>query len=167
MKNIVSAPMIRERTTVSLEEYQSFFRHTPEDRSSSPSGLHLGQYKSAGFSTEFSAILWNIATIALDNQYALTRWHHSATVLLEKSAGNPFIHKYRTIHLIESNLNFLMRKIWGRDFMHHNEIANTFHNNPYGGRKGCLPTSAILNKVLTLGIIRYFGDDMAMHAMIG
>ena len=55
-----------------------------------------------------------------------------------------------------------MRKIWGRDFMHHNEVAQTFHNNQYGGRKGQLPTSAILNKVLTLDIIRYFGDDMVI-----
>ena len=113
MKRKVSKPMPIEKTTVSLEEFRGFFRHTPEDRSSSPSGLHLGHYKSAAFSEEFSAILWNIATIALENQYALIRWHRSATVLLEKSAGNPFIHKYRTIHLIESDLNFIMRKVWG------------------------------------------------------
>ena len=55
-----------------------------------------------------------------------------------------------------------MRKIWGRDFMQHNEIAETFHNNQYGGRKGRLPTSAILNKVLTLDVIRYYGDDMVI-----
>ena len=93
MKNIVTDTMPPDKCTVSLDEFQSFYRHTPEDRSSSPSGLHLGHYKSAAFSTEFSTILWNIASIALDNQYALTRWHRSATVLLEKSAGNPFIHK--------------------------------------------------------------------------
>ena len=55
-----------------------------------------------------------------------------------------------------------MRKIWGRDFMVHNELAETFHNNQYGGRKGRLPTSAILNKVITLDIIWYYGDDMAI-----
>ena len=162
MKKKVSKPMPIEKTTISHEEFQSFFRHTPEDRSSSPSGLHLGHYKAATVSEEFSAVLWNIALIALENEYALTRWHRSVTILLEKSAGNPFIHKYRTIHLIESDLNFVMRKVWGRDFMRHNEIAETFHNNQYGGRKGRLPTSAILNKVLTLDIIRFFGDDMAI-----
>ena len=46
--------------------------------------------------------------------------------------------------------------------MQHNEIAETFHNNQYGGRKGRLPTSAILNKFLILDIIRYFGDDMTI-----
>ena len=142
-----------EKTTISHEVFQFFFCHTP---------LHLGHYKAAVFSEEFSAILWNIALIALENEYALTRWHRSVTILLEKSAGNPFIHKYRTIHLIESDLNFIMRKVRGRDFMRHNETAETFQNNQYGGRKGRLSTSAILNKVLTLDIIRYFGDDMAI-----
>ena len=55
-----------------------------------------------------------------------------------------------------------MRKIWGRDFMKHNEIGNHFHNNQYGGRKGRQPTSAILNKVLTLDITRYYGDNMVI-----
>ena len=162
MKRKVSKPMPDDKTTASLEEFQTFFRHTPEDRSSSPSGLHLGHYKAASLSQEFSSILWNIAILALHNKHALPRWHHSATVLLEKTAGHPYIHKFRTIHLIESDLNFLMRKIWGRDFMQHNEIAETFHNNQYGGRKGRLPTSAILNKVLTLDVIRYYGDDMVI-----
>lgn len=71
----------------------------------------MGHYKSVAFSTEFSAILCNIAAIAPDNQYALTQWHRSATVLLEKSAGNPFIHKYRTIDLIESDLNMEVEKV--------------------------------------------------------
>ena len=44
--------------------------------------------------------------------------------------------------------------------MHHNELGKNFHNNQYGGRKGRQPTSAILNKVLTLDIIRYYGEDM-------
>ena len=104
-----------EKTTASLDEFVSFFKHTPEDRSSSPSGLHLGHYKAAALSEEFSSILWSIGNIALENKFALKRWHRSATVLLEKSAGHPYIHRFRTIHLIESDLNFLMRKIWGRD----------------------------------------------------
>ena len=160
MKTIVSKPMDHDQTHITVEKFQTFYRRTPEDRSSSPSGLHLGHYKAASFSKEFSTILCLIASIAFDNQYALTRWCNSATTLLEKSMGNPFIHKYRTIHLLESDLNYIMRVIWGKNFMQHNEIGKTFHNNQYGGRKGRQPTSAILNKVLTLDVIRYYGEDM-------
>ena len=111
---------------------------------------------------DLSDILCSIANIALVQTYALKRWQHPNTILLEKSAGNPYIHKFRTIHLIESDLNYVMRKILGRDFMQHNEALSNFHDNQYGGRKGRLPTSAILNKVLTLDVIRYFGDDMVI-----
>ena len=54
------------------------------------------------------------------------------------------------------------RKVWGRDFMAHNEILQNFHSNQYGGRHGRQPSSSILNKVLTLDIIRYYGEDMVI-----
>ena len=136
MKNIVSKPMLPEKTKISVEEFQAFYRRTPEERSSSRSGLHLGHYKATSFSKEFSTILCLIASIAFDNQYSLIKWCQSATTLLEKSVGNPFLHKYRTIHLLESGLNYIMRIIWGKNFMHHNELGKNFHNNQYGGRKG-------------------------------
>ena len=154
--------MSQEKTTVSLEEFRAFYKHTPEDRSSSPSGLHLGHYKAAALGEDFSHILWSITILAMENKYARQRWHWSATVLLETTAGHPYIHRFRTIHLLESDLNFVMRKIWSRDFMQHNEAAQTFHNNQCGWRKGLIPTSAILSKVLTLDIIRYYGDDMVI-----
>ena len=160
--NNIKDPMPEEKTTISFEEFQSFYKTTKEDISSSPSGLHLGHYKAAAYSTDFSTILWSIASLALDNQYCLRRWQHSATILLEKVAGKPMIHRFRTIHPIESNLNYVMRKVWGCDFMAHNEILQNFHTNQYERRQGRLPSSSILNKVLTLDIIRYYGEDMVI-----
>ena len=151
-----------EKTTTSMEEFRSFYHTTKEDISSSPSGLHLGHYKAAVHGEKISKILCNIASLALDNQFSLRRWQHSATTLLEKVACKPMIHHFRTIHLLESDLNYIMRKIWGRDFMIHNETLQNFHTNQYGGRKGRQPGSSILNKVLTLDIIRYYGEDMVI-----
>ena len=93
MKNKVTTTMPQEKTTVSFEEFQYFFKHTPEAQSSSPIGLHLGHYKSATYSPDLTEILWKIALLALENKHPLQRWQTSVTVLLEKSAGNPFIHK--------------------------------------------------------------------------
>ena len=75
MKKKIANPMPVEKTSASLEEFTSFFKHTPEDRPKSPNGLHLGHYKAASLSEEFSKILWKIADIALTNKYALPRWH--------------------------------------------------------------------------------------------
>lgn len=162
IKNNIQSSMPASQTTISIEEFRSFYRTTPEDRSSSPSGLHLGHYKAASHSLPFSEILHGIAETALTHEYALKRWQKSATILLEKCSGYPNIHRFRTVHLLESDLNFVMRKIWGKDFMEYNDSIQSFHNNQYGGRKGRQPTSAVLNKVLTLDIVRYFCEDMAI-----
>ena len=69
----IKEPMPMEKTTISLEEFISFYKHTKEDISSLPSGLHLGHYKAAAYSNDFSTILWSIASIALDNKYCLCR----------------------------------------------------------------------------------------------
>ena len=147
--------MSTKRTTITEETFRLFYSKTPEDKSASPSGLHIGHYKSAATSDIFSYILWSIISIAYKNSFCLNRWKLSATTLLEKIPGFPKIHKFRTIHIIESDLNFVMRYIWGNEFMAHNEQNNSFHDNQYGGRKGRQPQSAILNKILTLDIARY------------
>ena len=100
--------------------------------------------------------------IAYQNSYCLDRWKQSATILLEKILGFPKIHKFRTIHLLESDLNFLMRYVWGREFMWYNESQDGFHDNQYGGRQGRQPQSAALNKALTLDILRYYGEHAAL-----
>ena len=147
--------MSQAQTTITEEHFRSFYQKTPEDKSSSPSGLHLGHYKAASSNNDFSYVLWSILSIAYSNSFCLDRWKTSATILLEKIPGFPQIHKFRTIHLIESDLNFVMRFLWGKQFMAHNETNNSFHDNQYGGRIGRQPQSAILNKLLTTDIFRY------------
>ena len=158
----IRKPMPKSMTHIEQEEFCAFFRKTPEDKSSSPSGLHLGHYKAAARNDDFSYVVWSLMYIAYTNEYCLNRWKHSGTILLEKVPGFPKINKFRTIHLIESDLNFIMRRIWGREFMIHNECHDGFHDNQYGGRKGRQPQSAVLNKVLSLDIIRYYGEPSAM-----
>lgn len=106
-------PLMEEkRTTITEEIFRSFYSKTPEDKSASPSGLHLGYYKSAAANATFSYVLWSILSLAYQNSFCLNRWKLSATTLLEKIPGFPKIHKIRTIHIIESDLNFVMRYIW-------------------------------------------------------
>jgi len=107
-------------------------------------------------------VLANIIEIAVSNEYTLNRWRKVVSVLMEKIAGSPVIHKFRTIHLIESDLNFVMRLVWGRNFMRHNEKNKSWHPNQYGGRKGHQGQSAALNKILTMDIIRHYAEPAAL-----
>lgn len=158
----IQKPMPKSMTIMTLEKFRAFYKKTAEDKSASPSGLHIRHYKAASKHEDFSLVVWKIMTLAYTNSYCLQRWRTSATALLEKVRGFPWIHKFRTIHIVESNLNYAMRSIWGREFMEYNENNNSFHDNQYGGRRGRQPQSAILNKVLSLEIIRHYGDDAAL-----
>ena len=155
IRDNINPLMTSSDTDITPERFISFFTSTPEDKSFSPSGLHLGHYKAAVTNKTMAKVLWNILSTALKYSLCLDRWKQSARTLIEKLPGLPRIHKFRTIHLIKSYLNFIMRYIWGKQFMQYNETSNTFHDNQYGGRKGRQPQSAVLNKLLSLDVTRY------------
>ena len=46
--------------------------------------------------------------------------------------------------------------------MAHNEANDGFHDNQYGGRKFRQPQSTILNKVLTLDVVRYQAEEAGL-----
>ena len=81
--------MDSKRTEIMEENFRSFYSKTPEDKSASPSGLHLGHYKSAAADEIFSFVLWSILSIAYKKSFSLDRWKLSATTLLEKYLAFP------------------------------------------------------------------------------
>ena len=99
---------------ITVEKFRSFYLRTKESKSSSPSGLHLGHWKSAATSLELSEILVTIINISLHNYHSLQRWAQVLGLLQEKKQGLPFIHQFRTLHIVESDLNFVIRLIWGK-----------------------------------------------------
>ena len=147
---------------ITSTKFRSFYSTTKESTSSSPSGLHVGHWKAAATCESISFILTSIINIAVTNSYTLRRWKRVIGVLLEKTKGKPTIHKFRTIHLVESDLNFVMRLLWGKSLMMWGEKNGAIHDNQYGGRKGIQAQSAALNKTLTLDIIRYHGQEAAI-----
>ena len=101
-------------------------------------------------------------TIAIHNSYALNRWTQVVGILQEKDKGLPHIHRFRTLHIIESELNFVMRLIWGKRLMSWSEHHQAINDNQYGGRRGLQAQSAALNKTLTLDIIRYYAEPASI-----
>ena len=132
----IQKPMPCSLIDITIEKFRDFYRKTPEDKSASPSGLHIGHYKAAVTDGTFAYVTWKIMSLSYMNSYCLQRWKTSATTLLEKVHGFPWIHKFRTIHIVESGLNYVMKAIWGREFMFYNEDNQAFYDNQNGGRRG-------------------------------
>jgi len=143
-------------------KFKTFYSKAKESTSSSPSGLHLGHWKAGVADSDICRVLAGLVNLAVQNTYTLKRWRKVVSILMEKVKGNPIIHKFRTIHLLESDMNFVLRYTWGRQFMKHNESNKAWHSNQYGSRKGIQGQSATLNKVLTLDVIRYYAEPAAI-----
>ena len=156
----IQPPLDPSKIEINKEVFQSFYKGARESTSSSPSKLHLGHWKAASYDDDISTVLSMIIQIAVANEYPLRRWQTIISVLLEKMSGKPYLHKFRTIHLVESDFNFVLRYIWGKQFMRHN--ISTLHVNQYGGRSGIQGQSAALNKTLTMDIIRYYSEPAAL-----
>ena len=86
IRDNINPLMPPETTNITLESFISFFKSTPEDKSSSPSGLHLGHYKAAVTNKKIAKTLWTILSIAFKHSFCLNRWKNSATTLIEKTS---------------------------------------------------------------------------------
>lgn len=103
---------------ISFESFTSAIKKWRESTSTSPSGRHLGHYKSllsidsyASKYTEESPdpgsdilqVLYHIATSAFNSGQSLERWKQVTTCMIEKIPGEPRINKLRVIHLYEAD----------------------------------------------------------------
>ena len=118
----------------------------------------MGHWKAAAIDEHLSEILTKIMHIAVINSYPLKRWCKVISVLLGKKQNKPNINGFRTVHIIESDLNYVMRHIWGREMLMWAEKHNAISATQYGGRKGYQAQSASLNKTLTLDVLTYYGE---------
>ena len=103
--------------TITTAKFRAFYSKTKDLTSVSLSGLHLGHWKAASASQELSEILLSIINLVILNSYSLKRWLQVVGLLQEKDKGLPYIHRFRTLHIVESELNYVMRLIWGKELM--------------------------------------------------
>ena len=132
----------------SYTDFFDFIKKIKEKRSSSPSGRHYGHYKVIMVSApQYLQILHGILDLAVRHCIVLKRWQTTVTSLIEKKQGTPFIHKFRAIHIIEGDLQFVARFYYAKQMMQHAEKNNLITDEQYGGRKGRMAQSAVLNKI--------------------
>ena len=137
-----------------LGEFIQLFKSIPESTASSVSGLHYGHYKvlSKLDDDSFIRVLFDIVDIAFRTHSPLPRWKLATQLMLEKGKG-PTIENLRIIQLLEADMNWLLRYLWGKKLNHHAQVEGIYSEDQYAA-PGKLCCSAILNKVLFFDSLR-------------
>jgi len=129
----------------------------PERTTTSPSGRHLGIYKTLAKhivrkdtdaplqpvpdrgltqGQDVLFLIFDLMSIALTHAYPLERWRNVWTIFIEKELGNPDIDRLRCIMLFEADWQLLLKWHSSYGFLPRTEEAGTLIDEQGGGRKG-------------------------------
>ena len=138
--------------------------------STSPSGLHLGLWKSAVGAVfpdeiadsedseteekptthgEFLKCITSYFNSILKSGKTPKRWKKTINLMLEKIAGKPFEHKLRVIHIIEADANAIFGEMWNRKLQPLAEKHGALGEEDWGCRKGRAAQDVLALKALT------------------
>ena len=158
------SPLITEEIDLSttFEDFQKFFRLAKESTSSSPSGRHYGHFKALlQTDKKYLQSIHTILSISTEHNAILDRWKPTISTLIEKIEGKPYIHKYRTIHIIESDIQFLSKQVYVLGMMKMADKFGLITDQQYGARNRRQCQSAYINKICYYDISRQKVMDSA------
>ncbi len=133
-------------TIITTEDFQDFWRRVDERMSSSFSGVTFSHYKAAATNPMLSAIHAAYLTACARRGLPLARWGIRLTVLLEKVAGNNFVHKLRAICLLEADFNWINKIIFAKRVLGM-ALANDLIPGECFSKKGSNCINAVMTKV--------------------
>ena len=137
-------------SSMSSKAMMDKYKFWPETTSTSPSGRHLGHYRSLlpnlpvhspateaidSKRQQLVDMHHAVTDYALRNGYSYQRWKKVVNVMIEKEPGNPKIHRLRVIHIYEADYNLVLGIKW-RELIHHCEDHHLLHPSLYGARPG-------------------------------
>jgi hypothetical protein len=155
LKEEAAKPHPKWSSDVAFQVFISALLHWNEGTSTSPSGRHLGIYKSLltafidsggefrtdlddeGISVRDKAedilrVIHGLASAACTHGFYLQRWRYVVNVMIYKKAGCIELDKLRVIHLFEADFNLMVGILFGRRAMHHNVDNHLLHLGQYG-----------------------------------
>ena len=160
---------------LSNDDISKGLRVWKEITSTSPSNRHLGHYKALlspdgreqNETTKYIAedimeVHSKMTALCAKLGISLHRWQDVVTAMLEKDTGSPKLHRLRVIHLLEADLNLLIKIIIARRFVWHGEQHGTFGEAQAGGRPGRSANDVVLQKELTYDIAHRTLISLAM-----
>lgn len=101
-------------SSVTLDDYKSYWKRAKERTSSSMSGLHFGHWKACASDDTLSEINAIFTEITISTGYSPPRWQNGLSVMLEKVEGVRNLDKLRAILLMEADYNFANKLIFGK-----------------------------------------------------
>ena len=144
--------------TISEEDYVEKLKVWKESTSTSPSGVHLGHYKTliarhkytessededdeiAAKRVEWNFMQGNLLTLhvhmlnyALERGYAYDRWKQVTNTILFKDKDNVRLHCTRVIHIYEADYNLTLGIKW-RAALYQAEALHELNEGQYGSR---------------------------------
>ncbi len=149
---------------LTFDDMLTGFRKWPERTSTSPSGRHLGIYKSLAKDTNRSKsrqkastktavtttkpklpehdgknvlqLIHQLLNMAIQHCHTYDRWRTIWNLFLEKDIGVPSITKLRALHIVEADYNLLLKWFGPKGFM--KRAKDNKQLTPYqgGGRRG-------------------------------
>ena len=141
-----------------MKDFQSKLESWKEATTTSPSGRHLGRYKSlftyipenqqesssiydykqstTDKQSWITKLILAIINYCIDTGHILQRWKTIINTMIFKEDGNYKIHHLRVIHIYEADFNLLLAIKW-RNLLREVDRNNLINQGLFGGRPGC------------------------------
>jgi len=159
-----ATPLKQIALNLSYEAFKNFINASKEKTSTSPSSRHYGHYKA--LLEEAPDVLKDIfclMDLSIRNGIFLQRYKKTLTTLICKESGNPYLHRFRPIHIIEAELQFISKYLWAKKMLNSAENNNLITDAQYGGRHGRQAQSSVLNTVLYYDLHRQLRKDFTSN----
>ena len=158
-------PCVKDRdpidTFLTESDVLKGFQSWKETTSTSPSGRHLGHYKSLVQHPLLLDCFVKFMNIVIARGIAVPRWCNATSVMIEKDAGNPRIHRLRIIHLFEADFNFFLKIQWGHRLLRRAVELDLLHDSQHGSTPGKTTMDPIMLNQLTADLCRILKHDLA------
>jgi hypothetical protein len=149
------------KTEISEADFAYGIKNWSEKTSTSPSGRHLGHYKSLIQDPILLECQTTMMNIAIYHGIALERWSNSVTVMLEKDPGAPRINRLRIIHLFEADFNLFLKLQWGSRLVKHAVKHDLLNDGQHGSTPGRVSMDPVMLTQLTTDLSRLFKVNLA------
>jgi hypothetical protein len=139
---------------ITIDAFTETVKEWKETTSTSPSGRHLGHYKTALLNDRLLALYVDMLNLPITYGFAPERWTHSITPLIEKDEGKPFLTRLRVIHLFEADYNLFLKLVYGKRMVRNAEKCNALNDQQHGSRPRLMTTDALFLARLEKDLIR-------------